>query len=346
MSNLARSHPAQTFETRRFIGHRNVVSALAWNNDGSRLLAAGDASGVCIFDTAYLADGVSAQSSQHQHHQHQGVTSKVLLECRGHNKKISALLPSPTSPHMLASAAFDHLLNVFDTRAGNRPVHSFTLPSACLYADWSPDGNTIGVGLASDSISFVDCLTWALKPEKEKRFHTGDVNQFRWSMDNSKILFGRYNGYVDVFDWPSLTHIISFRGHVNTALTIACDPKDRYYAVASTDSCVSIWDAPSITNLYTIDRRDVAIRFLDYSAEGKMLAVAGDYDGVDIVDAEDGSHMHLIPTSTWVSAIAWHPSKSFLAYSPHKPTSSSGRDRYAQSEYPPVCVWGPSSRTK
>lgn len=316
-----------SLDTKRFNGHRTAVTAVAWNMDGTRLLSSGDSSSVLLFDTTYLDQSTSNNNS----------TERYIHECRGDSKKISALLPSPTSPFMLSTASFDNSLNVFDTRVGTRPVHTFKLPSACLYADWSPDGNTIGICLASDTISFIDCLSWSIRTDKSKHFDNGDVNQFRWTPDGKRLLFSRYDGSCDLIEWPSLNHIISFRGNVSNNLTVACDPKSKYFAVASVDTTVSIWDSSSLTNLYTIDRRDVLLKFLSYSADGKMLAIAGDFDGVDLVDSEHGSLLYCVPAGSFVTSIAWHPSKSFLAYS----TSKNVRERYNSSETgQPVCVWG------
>lgn len=315
-----------SLESRRVIGHRTAVTEVAWNSDGTRLLAAGDSSGVTsvlVFDTSRL----ETNSYSEQRHLH---------ELRGHSKKVSALLGSPTSPHMLATASIDCILNVYDTRVGTRPVQAFTFPSACLYADWASDGNTIGVGLTSNTVSFIDCLSWAVRTDKEKTFET-DVYQFRWAPDGRRILFGRRDGYAELFEWPSLEMVINFRGNVANCLTVAFDPKSRYFAVASLDTTVSVWDAHSITNLFSIDRWEFPLRHVAYSYDGRYLAIAGDFDRIDLTDVDEGSHLHSITTPSFVTSIAWHPSRPLLAYSPDK----GGRDRYNTSESgPPICVWG------
>lgn len=48
--------------------------------------------------------------------------------------------------------------------------------------DWSPDGKLIGVGLATDTISFVEVLSGTVHKDKEKIFEA-DVNKFRWTPD-------------------------------------------------------------------------------------------------------------------------------------------------------------------
>lgn len=309
-------------EPKRLFGHRNAVTAVTWNVDGSRVLAAGDSSSVLIYDATRL------ESSSYQ-------DQRFVDECRGHTKKISALMASPTSPYMLATAGFDNLLNVFDTRMGGRAVQSFTFKSPCLHADWAADGNTIGVGLASDTVSFIDCLSWTVRTDKEKVFD-GDVNQFRWTPNARRILFGRANGYVELYEWPSMDLILTLQGNVGSCLDVSWDPSFRYFAVASVDTTVSIWDANSMTNIFTIDRWEISLHHVAYSYDTGFLAVAGDFDQIDIVDADDGSHKLSIPTPAPVSSLAWHPSRHLLVYS----LTKGGRERYNTSESgPPIYIW-------
>lgn len=313
-----------SLESRRCYGHRTSVSAIAWNLDGSRLLAAGDSSGVLVFDATRL------ESSNYPDQRSQ-------FDCRGHSKTISSVVASPTSPDMFVTAGQDQLLNVYDMRIGTRHVHSFTLPSRCLYADWSPDGNAIGVGLASNTVTFIDCLSWKEKVDRKLTFDTSNVNQFRWTPDGRRILFGRGDGSVDIYDWAKHKFSQTFKGNVTACLSVACDPLLRYFAISSTDTTVSIWDSHSIINLFTIDRAEHPVQKVEYSPDGQYLAVISEYERIEITDATVGSHLYSITTPSITTDIAWHPSRNLLAYTPIK----GGRDRYNQNETgPPICVWG------
>lgn len=322
------TRPLSSLESKRCFGHRTSVSAVGWNLDGSRLLGAGDCAGVLIFDTARL----EASNYPEQ---------RCLYDCRGHTKTITSLICSPTSPEMFATTGMDQLLNVYDMRVGTRPVHFFTLSSRCLFADWSPDGNTIAVGLASNIVTFVDCLSWKEKSDRKLSFDS-NVNQFRWTPDGKRMVFGRGDGSVDIYNWPSLKFSLSFRGNVCASVAVAVDPLARFFAIASLDTTVSVWDSHTITNMFTIDRWEVPLQQVEYSSDGQYLAVIGEFERIDISDAVTGSHVQSINSPSVLVDLAWHPTRNLLAYSPVKHS----RDRYNQSENgPPICVWG-FARTK
>lgn len=306
-------------ESKRCFGHRSAVTAVAWNLDGSRLLTAGDASTVLIYDTQSLEMSTRPQRN-------------VLQECHGHSKHIEAMVSSQTSPDMFVTGGVDCLINVYDTRSGPRAIHSITTDSKCLFADWAPDGNTVAVGLSSNTIYFVDCLSWNVR---NKMSFDGDVNQFKWTPDGRRILFTRGDGSADAYSWPSLEHIITIQGHVDTCMGIACDPKGRFVAIAALDTCVSIWDSTSLSNIFTIDRWEKPVQLVDYSHDGQYMAVTGDLQRIDITESSTGSLLHSITTAAVLNCFAWHPSRSLLAYAPVKMS----RERYVQ-EQPATYVWG------
>lgn len=346
-----------SLETKRYFGFRTSVKHVTWNADGTRLVCSGDVSNVLHYDTSTLSDVLSPVKSAsdpspakpplnpatNSTTTNNSASTIPIYECRSQSKDISALLASPTSPSMFAVAGFDKIVNVFDSRLGSRPVQTCSLPCACLYADWSPDGNTIGVGLASDSIAFLDCLSWSLRSDKTKMYEAHlSLNQFQWTPDGSRILLGRSSGYAHLLEWPSMSHVHTLRGHVATCSNVACDPRGRYFAVSSVDTTVSVWDARTLSNLFSIDRRDVPLLFLSFRHDGEVLAVAGQFDGIDLIDPHTGSLLHVIPTSSRVTSLSWHPTKPLLAYTLIKQSS---RDRYNLSAEsgPPVFVWGLSS---
>lgn len=314
-----------SLESKRCFGHRTSVSAVAWNKDGSHLLAGGDSSHVLVYHTERL------QSSSYPEH-------NSLFECRSHTKSITSVTSSPTANDLFASASLDSTLSVFDTRINNRPIQTIHFPNACLHAQWCPDGNTIAVSLENDRISFVDCLSWA---ERSDRFiHTDThIQKFTWSPDASQILVPTVSGSVKIFNWPTLNHIYTIRGNSSSVTSVACDPSHpRHFAVASTDTLLSIWDSQSMINLFTIDHWETDLNQVDFSNDGHhLIGVTGDFEQIDILDGLTGALLHSIPTFGPVNHISWHPSRTLLAYAPVQ----GGRDRFATQETgPPVCVWG------
>lgn len=312
--------PFNELESKRCFGHRSTTTAVAWNVDGSRLLSAGDASSILVFDTARLQMSTRPETN-------------YLLSCAGHSKNIEVLVASTTSTDVFLSGGNDCLVNVFDTRIGSRPQHDITTDSKCLFADWAPDGTTVAIGASSNNVYFVDCVTWTVR--SKLNFKGEEVNQFRWSKDGKRIYFTRGDGTIDVYKWPDMKKISSVKGHLEMCMGLATDPLHRYFTVTSRDSCVSVWESSSLTCLYVMDRWEVPVNQAEYSFDGHFLAFSGDYDRIEIVDAVNGSKLHTISTVAYLNNIAFHPSRLLLAYAPAK-----SRDRYNAELTPATYVWG------
>lgn len=295
---------------------------MGWNLDGSRLLSAGDATSVLIYDTARLEASMRPERN-------------FTHECRGHTKNIEVLISSTTSPDMFITGGLDSLINVYDIRTGTRPIASIKTDSKCLFVDWAPDGNTVAVGVASNTVYFVDCLTWTVKLKKT---FEGEVNQFRWSNDGKRVYFTRGDGSVDTYLWPSFDHLLTFRGNAETAMGIACDPQNRFVAVSGLDCCVSVWDALSLSNIVTIDRGENPVQAVEYCADGNYMALIGDYERIEIVDSVSGGLVYSISTPGMLNNISWHPKRFLLAYAP---IGGGKGGRYGGNEMGPATyVWG------
>lgn len=307
-----------SLDTKHFYGHRKSVSAVAWNLNGSRLAAGGDNSAILIWDTDTFESG-----SRHER--------RWIYECRGHTNNIEVVLASPTSPDIFASAGLDCRVNLYDVRTGPNPTVSITTDSTCLFGEWGPDGNSIAIGSSTNNLYLIDCLSQRVT---KKIPFDGEVNQFRWSKDGKRLHLTRGEGCVDVYEWPSMKMITALRGHSNSCMGIACDPLGRFVAVTSLDTCVSTWDATSLTNMFTIDRWETAVQQAEYSFDGKYLALMGDSHYIEITDSSTGTSWYSIPTASKVNYMAWHPRRNLLAYTPAAP-------RYPTADYQPAtCVWG------
>ena len=308
-----------SLEIKQFLGHRTHVSYVAWNLDGSQLYAAGDNSSTLVYDFARCDVNGSNED-------------RYLHECRGHEKNIEAVVGSRTSPHMFVTCGLDNLINVYDTRTSTMPFQKITVASKCLFADWTPDGSTVGVGTSSNDIHFIDCLTW--KTKKRLSFNT-EVNQFRWTPDGTRLLITKGDGNIDVLEWPSLSEEIVLSGHSDSCLGLSCDPEGRHCAATSVDTCVTTWDLTTMTNDYTIDRATVPIQQAEYSYDGKYLALLGDTPTIDIVEASSGGRIHGLRAISIINNVAWHPKRFLLAYSAFKVSRHGGN-----AQGPAACVWG------
>eukprot|EP00177_Eucheuma_denticulatum_P001037 GFKZ01001893.1.p2 GENE.GFKZ01001893.1~~GFKZ01001893.1.p2 ORF type:complete len:318 (-),score=27.98 GFKZ01001893.1:1392-2345(-) len=315
--------PLSTCETKHFYGHHHSVSAITWNYDGTRLAAAGDKAHIFIWDTETFPSGKRQHERRWTH------------ELRGHSGEVDVIIGSPTQRDIFASAGIDRIVNVYDLRTGVEPVFKVTAESKCLFGEWAPNGTSFAVGSSSNKLHIVDILS--LKISKTFPFDR-EVNQFTWNPDGTRLHLACGDGSVQVYEWPSMRLIMPMEGHADACIGVACDPKGNYIAVSSLDTCVSMWDATSLSNIYTIDRWDVPAKQAEFSSDGQLLAIIGHINQIDIVDPKKGTLYHSLPMAEKPNQIAWHPRANLLAYAPSPP-------RYPTADFqPPVSVWGPMSK--
>lgn len=313
-----------SLETQRFLGHRKSVTAVAWSRDGTRLAACGDAWGALVYDVERAIQ--TASKPEPRWH----------AECKGHTLNVEQVVWSPIQPNVLATAGLDRLVNVFDLRKGPAPVHSQKLDEGCLNLDWSPDGRWVAVGDRRDKVYLIDTSKWEVCRAIEFQM---EMNQFCWTASGKRMLLTRGDGTVQVAEWPSLRSITYLEGHVDRCYAVAADPAERYIAVTSADSCVSVWDAKSLVNLFTIDRSETVVRLAGYSHDSRILALAGESNGIHLTDADTGGPLFSIPTIAPPNSIHWHPTRPLLAYALEK----SPRERYSSgidTSVPTTFVWG------
>ncbi|KAJ5107882.1 hypothetical protein N7456_004557 [Penicillium angulare] len=131
-------------------------------------------------------------------------------------------------------------------------------------------------------------------------------------------------GRVKIVSYPSFETIHTLNAHTSACNAISLAPNGRYLAVGGSDALISLWDTTDwICRRTCSSENGGAIRGVSWSFDGRFICGASDEpetssSGLEIFHAETGESVHTVPTSgprVGIPAVAWHPSRYWLAYS-------------------------------
>ncbi len=184
----------------------------------------------------------------------------------------------------MATGGGDGTIAIWDISTGSLhgrlKGHGDSVDSLCF----SPDGRLLASG-ASDSSLYV----WALDGMKVLHSlskHKGFVREVGFSRDGRWLVSsGGVRDEGETYIWDVRT------GDLHTALTrhtkyASCarfSPDGRHLAVGSYDKCVSLYSVPDFEFMRALAHGDSLIYGLDFSPDGKMLAVA-DIESIGLWD--------------------------------------------------------------
>lgn len=127
------------------------------------------------------------------------------------------------------------------------------------------------------------------------------------------------DGTVRIFSYPSFTLRHTINAHSSACLSLSLAPTARYLAVGGSDALISLWDTTDWVCRRTVSSEGSGtIRDVSWSFDGRFLCGASEEvgpSGLEIFHAETGDSVHSIPVSSGVPAVAWHPTRYWLAYS-------------------------------
>lgn len=164
------------------------------------------------------------------------------------------------------------------------------------------------------------------------------------------------DGTVKVIDYPSFKTQHTLLAHTSACLSVEMAPTGRYLAIGGSDALISLWDTTDWICRRTVSSPNGgAIRGVSWSWDGRFIVGACDEagcggTGLEIFHAETGDSVYTIPTggssssssyssmnggfggsggsggNVGIPAVAWHPSRYWLAYSvtPDGPGSGAG----------------------
>jgi len=232
---------------------------------------------------------------------------------------------SPDDQH-LVTAEDDGVLRIYDSTPGAGPdsqwreANKATLRSygRLVGASFTPDGQHV---VAADEYSWAPAV-WDWRTSKsfyELDFWDYWISQPVVSADGRTVAAGDANGNVIVWDLDSRKIIAQLAGTEGSpAMMVVAVPGSGWFAEASTDGTVRLWDPdrPEAPQQTLREKGGSPVRAIDISADGANLASVSENHEVEVWRLSDGERIQAFegPPST-NSDVAFNRDGSLVAVS-------------------------------
>jgi THO complex subunit 3 len=132
------------------------------------------------------------------------------------------------------------------------------------------------------------------------------------------------DGTVKIMNYPSFNIEHTLNAHTSSCMAVSLAPTGRYLAIGGSDALISLWDTTDwICHRTLSSENGGGIRGVSWSFDGRFICGAWDElgcggNGLEIFHAESGEIVYSVPVNginACVPAVAWHPSRYWLAFS-------------------------------
>ncbi|KAM5582793.1 hypothetical protein ABKV19_002964 [Rosa sericea] len=328
--------PFKNLHSREYHVHEKEVRSVAWNFTGSKLASGSEDQTVRVWHIEPHGNGNSVELKGHRDSVEQLCwdPKHAELVATASMDKTVRLWDDRTGKCVQLAELSGRNINIAYKPEGELIAVGDTV---CLVV-WKLCCN--------NELTILDVRTF--KPIHKRKFHY-EVNEIAWNT-TSDILFvttGKdEKGVVEVLSYPSLQpldslmahtagcHCIAIdpcgryfmlfylfpatilsRGHMTALVCVACPLYyDRYFAVGSADSLVSLWDISELLCVRTFTKIKSAVRTISFNHSGEYLASGSTDCFIDISNVQTGRTVHQIPCGPAMNSVDWNPKSNLLAY--------------------------------
>ena len=239
-------------------GHTNVISALAFSPDGTRLISGS-------FDKTARIWAIGSRQSAIGN-------PECLCVLRGHTDYIYAVARSPDGTRA-ATGSDDDALKLWDARSG-RLIKTLTgHTNDVVSVAFTPDGRYLLSGSWDRTIRLWDGRTGAFIKALARQ--DSNVDSLSISPDGSKVLTGCGYGTKtnNVFAIPSGERVASFTKHDNIVLATAISPDGKTAATGGgNDREIYLWDLATGEVKRKLVGKGRSVWSVGFARDGKGIA--------------------------------------------------------------------------
>ncbi|MCC7334252.1 MAG: protein kinase [Pirellulaceae bacterium] len=192
----------------------------------------------------------------------------------------------PSSLDVLESANLQRLL--LEMAAGDlASMSDIDLPHTGdgLFLGSPKEGDSHG-----NSPSLRSLLSTVSHPTPERVFqHPQRVTDAALSPDGSQVATTCGDGMLRIWQVDTGRLLHQLGPHINAAESVAYSPVENLLASGDKEGVVYLWDAETGDQIYATEEHQGGAQSIAWSPDGRLLAVGIRYEGVDILNAHDGS---------------------------------------------------------
>jgi WD40 repeat protein/serine/threonine protein kinase len=305
-----------------------ALSALAFSNNGARLVLGGELGALLIYDTA----------------------ARTQRRLAGHTGTVLSLALAEQGRY-LASSGADRTLRFWDTENGSQPQAPIVHSDAIASVAWSDDRHFITLGGKDKTFRVVDLRTGRSTLTRERSepvelvsisadgtqlaSYSRDIGLKLWSMsatarpselnergnvlalglgaDPDQLLSaGLGNVGACIWDLASGSCTTRLPVRLDRVRALAISPDRQRLALAGSGSQIFIWDLTQKIPTQVIGGLGDETRALSFSVDGRTLAAAGLDRKLRIFSVDSAALLHEVATSTAIQTLSVDPRSGAL----------------------------------
>jgi WD40 repeat protein len=271
-------------------GHSNVVFAVAWSQDGTRIASGGgdrtaqvwsaptgthiatySGHTAAVTSVAWSPDSarIASASDDKTVHVWDATNGNLVFTCNGHTASVHSVAWSPDGTR-IASASTDRTVRVWDS-SGNLLLRYTNHTATVWGVAWSFDGMLIASASSDKTVR-----VWDLTGRTITTYSAPDITgNIGWSSDGKWIASASNNGEMDVWNATN-GQLISSYLHTQVAYGVSWAPDRSSVASGSADKTVAV-----------IDPAQGAARYIYRGHTSYVFGVAWSPDGTRIASGSD-----------------------------------------------------------
>jgi WD40 repeat protein len=234
--------------------HTDLVFAVAWSPDGTKIATASADRTVKIWDAE---------------------SGALICTYYGHSGEVYTLAWSPNGQE-IASGGDDNTVQIWNSTCDSPPLLTYTGHTNAVYTlAWSPDGKEIISGSADNTAQIWSVARGKTLLTLQFSDHVFSVAWFHGNTNGTKIAIGDWNDTIQVGNWnvntDRWTTLYSYRTS-DAVNSVAWSPNGRYLVSGNQDDTAEVWDTMKGTLLYTYDGHSGGINSVAWSPDGQEIA--------------------------------------------------------------------------
>jgi len=254
-------------------GRTDPVPAIAFSPDGCTLAASLDNNAIKLWDVAT------------------GMEKRSLV---GHMDTITALAFSSDGRTLASSAGINDCTIILWDVAKAEKVRAVSLEYSLAISGnslaFSPDGETLALGLLRSGIRLLDVATGQVIEDVSGYTEILDVMEY--SPNGTRLASGTRGGEVRLWDATSGLRTLWIGRQEDAVRSVAFSPDGDTLAAGLGDGTVRLWDVASGEELLTMTEHSDAVRSIAFHSNGETLST-GSLDGTvkvwDVASLEEVS---------------------------------------------------------